>query len=198
MYPQTTQQSDSFSPYLQQAQQIYGQLGGESSPQNIVSLASQLQKQGQVSATAQQGIDKLNAAKQIINDYYTLYQKTKPIGFAPLATVLGKGKRALSKAGLSQSTKLLEDLQAGTITKIARAMGETGPLSDYDIKRYMTYLPNVEDTPEQAKKKIEFIMSQLSATQSNIGAIGTQTAESGFDPYATEQSQGFDTSMFGY
>lgn len=85
-------------------------------------------------------------------------------------------QNVLGKAGESSQVNAYNQVRDGLVAGIARALGETGVLSDQDIARYKKMLPNITDNPEEAQIKIETLKSIMQANQS-IGG-GTSDAQS--------------------
>lgn len=71
--------------------------------------------------------------------------------------------------GLDSSYYEYEQQKEGLTARIARAMGETGPLTDVDIQRYSKMLPSLGDTQEQAARKIQMLRARLQRAQQVYG-----------------------------
>jgi len=88
-----------------------------------------------------------------------------------LATAYGKAIPA------SQQGQYLQ-LRTGVASRLARALGEVGVLTDKDIERAVNLLPTLEDTPQSAKSKIERLRRLLGETRALYGVYGAGTGES--------------------
>jgi hypothetical protein len=79
----------------------------------------------------------------------------------------GYASGLLGSIGLNSNAKVYNDTVASTAAQLARAMGETGVLSDTDIKRYMSMLPTLQDTTQSAASKLALIRQALTTTKAN-------------------------------
>lgn len=94
----------------------------------------------------------------------------------------GTLKNIAGSTNLSSEAGAYNDQLAATARMIARAMGETGAGSDADAKAYISRLPQLTDSPERAKIKLDALRRQLKAAQQNLLLYG-----GGADPVATTE-----------
>lgn len=78
----------------------------------------------------------------------------------------------LGGVGLNNNVKTYNDLASGSVTQIAKALGETGAMSDADRAAYMNLLPKVTDTPQVAAAKFEALRERMAAAQQNTLQYG--------------------------
>jgi hypothetical protein len=69
--------------------------------------------------------------------------------------------------GLNNNAKTYNDLAAGSVTQIAKALGETGAMSDSDRIAYQSLLPRITDTPEVAANKFAALRARMAAAHQN-------------------------------
>lgn len=90
-------------------------------------------------------------------------------------------------AGLQRnnSTRTYDDLVDGSVSQIARALGETGALSDSDRRIYATLMPRLTDTPAVAQAKFAELRRRMKVAQQNTLYFG---AGASADPYASDEA----------
>ncbi len=140
-----------------------GQAGGGG--QRLPSAQVQQMNEAQASL---QGLDELeNAIDTWGGDYFG------PVRGGLLGSVAQKFGLAGDRAGLNSQIGMLAQT-------IGRAL-EGGKLSDADIDRYREMLPNLADTPGNAKKKLQAVrnMVELQVSQSQQGFT-----QAGYNPFA--------------
>lgn len=71
-------------------------------------------------------------------------------------------QQAMGQARLNPQVEAYDKVRDSAAIAVARALGETGPLSNQDIKMYAKYLPNVNDSKEAAQIKLDAIRQRLS------------------------------------
>lgn len=74
--------------------------------------------------------------------------------------------------GLNNDVKTYNDLVGGSTTQIAKALGETGAMSDADRAAYSNLLPKVTDTPQVAAAKFAALRERMAAAQQNTLQYG--------------------------
>lgn len=74
--------------------------------------------------------------------------------------------------GLNNDVKTYNDLVGGSTTQIAKALGETGAMSDADRAAYSKLLPKVTDTPQVAAAKFAALRERMAAAQQNTLQYG--------------------------
>lgn len=78
----------------------------------------------------------------------------------------GYFQRLLGRGRVNPEVEAYDKLRKTSAVPIARAFGETGPLSDLDVETYVNALPDVSDSPQAAAIKIESLRRRLAATNS--------------------------------
>jgi hypothetical protein len=79
--------------------------------------------------------------------------------------------------GLNGDAKTYNDLANGSVTQIAKALGETGAMSDSDRVAYQALLPKITDTKEVAANKFRALRERMAAAHQNTLQYGA-----GVDP----------------
>jgi hypothetical protein len=85
---------------------------------------------------------------------------------------LGYIQRGLGMARVNTDVEAYDKLRKTIAVPLARAMGEKGPLSDLDIRTWVNALPDITDSPEAARTKIQFLSRQLQA----MGSLSAGTS----------------------
>jgi hypothetical protein len=83
----------------------------------------------------------------------------------------------LGNMGLNGNAKTYNDLANGSVTQIAKALGETGAMSDSDRIAYQALLPKITDTAEVAANKFAALRARMAAAHQNTLQYGA-----GLDP----------------
>lgn len=69
------------------------------------------------------------------------------------------------KLGGNSKTEAYNRIRDSLTTSLARAFGETGVLTDQDREVYRQALPRIEDTPEEAAIKLQYLEDMLAGSQ---------------------------------
>jgi hypothetical protein len=83
----------------------------------------------------------------------------------------GSLANVLGSANINNDAKTYNDLAAGSVSQIARAMGEAGALSDTDIRIYSAMIPKLTDTAEVAQAKMAALRQRLAAAGQNANSF---------------------------
>lgn len=142
--------SDAFS----QLQTIYGLLPQQEAGMDLnASTAAMAAKQ----ATGEQALD-------------TLLSQYESAGGGQ--GILGNATNLAGGLGLNANAGAYNDSVAGTARQLSRAMGETGAGSDSDAQAYISQMPRLTDTPEQAQIKIARLRELLATARQNTLMYG--------------------------
>jgi hypothetical protein len=114
------------------------------------------------------------ALAQSANADSTLNQLEELLGNAGGAggPVGGAFNSFLGNLGLNGNAKTYNDLANGSVTQIAKALGETGAMSDSDRIAYQALLPKITDTPEVAANKFRALRARMAAAHQNTMLYG--------------------------
>lgn len=85
----------------------------------------------------------------------------------------------LGKVGVNAEAQAYRQKRAGAATLIARALGETGTMTDQDITRAVNQIPDITDTPQEAQIKwgaIRQILSQIGQNTSTLNSAPTSNS----------------------
>lgn len=156
---------------LLQAQSI---LGPGQTPATYLSYAKAIQasnKGAKPNATQQKTENALRNATNVIDEVENAYMT---VGGAQGA-VQGTARNLAGKVRLDQDANYYNSQRQGYLSRIARAFGEVGTLSDQDIARAVNLIPDLADTPQNAARKLAGLRSLLAqAQQNNSGGSGNQ------------------------
>lgn len=116
-----------------------------------------------------------------------------------LDSVAGSGKVGggiadfLGRHNLSDNAKGYNDMASGSVTTLARALGETGVISEGDAKIYGNMLPKITDSPALRADKWVRIRQRIAHAQGNIrqNGAGSQEEEPTDLAGAMMRSQGY-------
>lgn len=120
------------------------------------------------SATAQK------ALAQSANGESTISQLSELLNAAGggQGNVGGNISSFLGGLGLNDNAKTYNDLARGSVAQIAKALGETGALSDSDITTYSAMLPKLTDTEAVARNKLVALKQRLAAARQSTMRYG--------------------------
>ncbi len=140
-----------------------------------MALYKMLNPNGNLSATMQRDLANINSAQNISKQLYNAYQQAG----GGEGRIPGAISNLLGRAGADNNVQVYNSVRAGSASKIARALGETGVLTDQDIARALGYLPQVTDNPDEAAKKMAFLDSVIAGAEQSVRdrASGSQTAD---------------------
>jgi len=123
----------------------------------------------QLNATQQKAANQKTAAQNAFNTIIGDYSKIGPKG-----RIRGTFDNLLGRAGINSSADTYNQEQGAYITNIARALGETGVITDADISRYQGLIPKITDTPSTAQAKIANLKATL-GIQDQGGQVSGQS-----------------------
>lgn len=113
---------------------------------------------------------KIDAAEKTLLQLRDMYNNIGYSGEGVLAR-LGGGIRSLAGGwGLESDVSSYQKLRESIKSQLARALGETGTLSDSDKKDVIESVPNIGDTPQEAENKWNFIFTVLNQTRNSMGS----------------------------
>ncbi len=132
-----------------------------------------------LTAAQKNTIDSLNKATVIADQIETAVNKLNlanswlevPIRYASLST------GALTKSNVDAVA--YKSLVTGLLSQLARATGEVGVLTDQDIQRVKSLLPDFNDTKATAKAKLDQLRNFFGALKDSIAGTQTSTTTSG-------------------
>lgn len=90
-----------------------------------------------------------------------------------LARIMGGAQGIAGGAGLDDNARIYNDVAGSLVTPLARAIsGETGTLSDQDIKRAQGMIPQLTDSNRVRQEKIQQMYAAIQAAQQNTMRYG--------------------------
>lgn len=123
---------------------------------------------GQLTAQEKKSQKQSQTALQGLNQLKTLYSQAGG-GQNRLPGILGNVQ---GKVGANSKADSYNKIRDSLTTSLARAFGETGVLTDQDREVYKQALPRLEDTPEEAAIKLQYLedmLAQSSYTDQGLG-----------------------------
>lgn len=124
---------------------------------------------GKVNATTQKALAQSANADSTLSQLESMLQSaggaSGPIG--------GRISSLFGNAGMNNTAKTYNDLVSGSVTQIAKSLGETGAMSDADRAAYMNLLPKITDTSEVAQAKFQALRQRMAAAQENTLQYGS-------------------------
>ena len=116
---------------------------------------------------------KLRQARGVVD---TLEQELRAAGGpGGFGRVVERGLANIPELGgtISPRVAAFENARQGSLALISKALGESGVLTDQDIKRALNFVPTITDSPEQAARKFRILRSYLDL--GSEGTVGTDT-----------------------
>ena len=152
-----------------------------------------LQPGGSMDATTRNKLSEATASLKLVDEIEGLWNDVASAGYAGseeegqlqsiLSRQVAKGKGAIAQQEAGGPVSLYEDVKQAFLSKISRASGEKGVLTDQDIKRIEKALPTIGDSPQKAAKKLQTLRNILgSAVETNIDSAMTPSIESVLEP----------------
>jgi hypothetical protein len=102
--------------------------------------------------------------------------------------IAGAGQGLLGKVGLNANAKAYRDKRAGAAVIIARALGEAGTMTEGDIQRAVSQIPDITDTSEEAQIKWSSIKQLLAQIGQNT--LSAPSSSGGSDLLSQMQMSG--------
>lgn len=169
--PQGTQEG---SPdyYLEGARRAAA-MGDFDSAKALMGMASTVAETGGSGLTnnQQKGVLAMQNATAQVNQLEQLFNE---VGGAQ-GRLGGAASGLLGRVGANE-TQTYRQKRAGAATLIARALGESGTMTDQDIKRAVDQIPDITDTGQEAQIKwdtIRQILNQVGQNTLNLGGSST-------------------------
>lgn len=126
------------------------------------------QSQPKINSTTQKALAQSDNGLNTIDQLQSLYSEA-----GGGSNILGGGlQNLLGSVGLDKNANVYNSQRSAAIASLAKSFGDTGTLSDSDIKRYDEMLPKLTDTPDQAQAKFDIIRQRLSSAKDNTLMYG--------------------------
>ena len=142
-------------------------------------------KKTKLSAQEQTALDQAESGLNLIDTLSGQYGKVQKAGLTAKTPGLGLLQGILGSAGsISQSAPeaaVYERSKKAFLSKLARATGEKGVLTDQDIKRIESILPSFYDTPEVAEGNLALIRQIVGDAIMAKRKGGAQTENTGLE-----------------
>jgi hypothetical protein len=137
---------------------------------------------------------KLNTAENLISTYsnYLIDEglsTTPATGLPAESRIKGYGLKLQSALGLEPSgaVKAFGNAREGTMSLLAKSLGEVGTMTDQDIARARRLVPDVTMSPQEIAKNMELLMGIIQQAKQQLQATGGGMGEL---PELTELGQG--------
>lgn len=126
------------------------------------------QGNAKANATTQKALSQSANADSTLSQLEQMLQSAGGAG----GPVAGNISSFFGGLGMNNDAKTYNDLVSGSVTQIAKALGETGAMSDADRAAYMNLLPKITDTQEVASAKFQALRDRMAAAQQNTLQYG--------------------------
>lgn len=117
-----------------------------------------------LSSTQQRDLSNVRAGRSALQELEQLYGQAG----GGKGRVGGGLENMTGAAGWNSSVKAYNDTRDALMSKIARAAGETGTLTDQDISRIRKGLPSFTDNPQEVKAKLQALYDLFDQNEANI------------------------------
>lgn len=136
----------------------------------FMSLYKLLNPDTGMSASQKASMQKAGGAINALNQLESLYSEAG----GGQGRASGIFSSLLGKAGVgnTESVNAFNQIRASLAAPIARAMGESGVLTDRDREVYANMLPSINDRPEEARRKLQAVQELFQGNISNISSLG--------------------------
>jgi hypothetical protein len=127
---------------------------------------------GKLSAAQKNSLIKANSANAMLDSFE---QQLSNIGLSDNgieARARGLVSSVTAPAGLDQNAKVYNDLRGGLATQLAKALGESGALSDQDVARAIKLIPSLGATRYEAQQNIDQIRAIVNGIKTSTQQIG--------------------------
>lgn len=125
-------------------------------------------KGGKANATTQKALSQSANAESTLSQLEGILGKAGGAG-GPIG---GNISSFFGGLGMNNDAKTYNDLASGSVTQIAKALGETGAMSDSDRIAYANLIPRITDTQEVASAKFAALRERMAAAQQNTLQYG--------------------------
>lgn len=125
-------------------------------------------KGGKANATTQKALAQSANADSTLQQLEAMMQQAGGAG----GPVGGNLSSFFGGLGLNNNAKTYNDLASGSVTQIAKALGETGAMSDSDRVAYQNLIPKITDTQEVAAAKFAALRERMAAAQNSALQYG--------------------------
>lgn len=167
---QSQSQEGSAEYYLAGAQRA-AEAGDLDTAKTLMGMASTVTDltgaSSKLSTTQQKGVLSMQNALAQVNQLEGLYGQAG----GGQGRVGGAVSGLLGKVGANATAQAYRQKRAGAATLIARALGESGTMTDQDIKRAVDQIPDITDTPQEAEIKWGALRQILSQVGQNTLAL---------------------------
>ena len=136
------------------------------------SLYEILNKEQKLSANAANQQFAVNSAQSMVDQLEQVFTDIKQPESGLGARLAGFIKKGQAAAGYNKRVKTYESIRQGAASRVIRALGEVGVLTDTDVKRSLGLLPSVTDSAEEAADKFNELRTLLQAQMGGIDQSG--------------------------
>lgn len=126
---------------------------------------------GDLSANQQQSLIKLETADNIVGRIESQLAEVG-LGSGPVGKLQGKFKNVLGSLGVNTDAEAYNKFRSGVATQLAKALGESGNMSDNDIKRALDLIPSLDTSSEAAQKNLAELRAIIADNRQSIYSVG--------------------------
>ena len=166
------------------AQILLGDLGatGGANFDKILTMADYLNQEGKFAPTTsgsklstqqQQSLIGLQTANNVLDELSQMYSSAGG-GQGRVGGIFGS---LMGKAGLNNNIDAYNQVRDAAVSRISRALGEVGTLTDADIKRASGFLPKITDNPQVAARKMQAIRNLIEQNARTVYSAPTSSSD---------------------
>lgn len=131
---------------------------------------------GNLTAGLKKQMTSIDNTEGLINELETLFYEAGTTE-GPLARVTGLGRKAAGAVGLNESAKIYEREKEAFISQISKALGgDVGALSNQDIQRAISALPDLTSTAGEARKSFTIVKNLINKARRNVQKQSGETS----------------------
>lgn len=128
---------------------------------------------GDLSAAAQKGLITADVTESAVNEMEALLSKNPAQSNSLMAKIFGGVQKAAGSAGINEDAKVYGDVSKSLASSLARSIaGESGTLTDRDIERAQGMIPQLTDSAQTRKIKLDLIRKQLASSRTASRTYG--------------------------
>lgn len=132
-----------------------------------------------LTAQQKQQLGKFNTAESILNEFESMLNKRGGSDIGPVAAAQGVLANLGASVNLDTDAKSFNRLRQGLSTQLAKALGESGAMTEGDIQRALALIPDYGLTPEQRANQLAVLRSQIAQAKQGIKGLAGGNAGGG-------------------
>lgn len=168
--PQEPQSTEGSAEYYLAGAQRAAAAGDLDSAKQLMAMAetvASLTGPPEISAAQQKGVLSMQNATSQVDQLEQLFNQAG----GGQGRIGGAVSGLLGRVGANASAKAYQDKRGGAAVILARALGESGTMTDQDIQRAVDQIPDINATPEEARIKWQSIRQLLAQIGQNTMSV---------------------------